>query len=61
MDPCPQCGSTDRKQEPGEYALIKLASLELHVDKPATTALVVEATVCKSCANVTLRDVGHTK
>jgi hypothetical protein len=54
--PCPECESTDRKQEPGEYALLGLTAgrLQLHTDAPKTTAVIVRATVCANCAYVAL-------
>ncbi len=39
MKPCPECGSTARRQEPGEFALIGITGgvIQLHTDAPNTT------------------------
>jgi len=57
--PCPECGSTDRKKESGEYALIKLTQgrLQLHVDAPRTEAIIARATVCTACRYVALYEI----
>jgi hypothetical protein len=56
--PCAECGKTDRTEEPGEYALLKLTQgrLQLHLDKPGTTASVVRVTTCNNCGLVTLHE-----
>jgi hypothetical protein len=58
-NPCPECGSTDRKEEPGEYALIKLTEgrLKLHTEAPRTEAIIARATVCADCSHVALYEI----
>jgi hypothetical protein len=57
--PCPECGSTDRKEESGEYALIKLSQgrLQLHTEAPRTEAIIARATVCANCSYVALYEI----
>jgi hypothetical protein len=51
---CPECGSTDRRDEQGEFALVQLTSgrMQLHIDRPNTQALVVRALTCGDCGHV---------
>ena len=58
MKPCPECGSTDREEEPGEFALLGVTQgqIQLHTDAPDTTVAVVRVTVCKGCGYVTLHE-----
>lgn len=54
--PCPECEGTQRKQEPGEYALLGLKAGRLQIDPNTSnhTAVVVRATVCQGCGYVAL-------
>jgi hypothetical protein len=63
IEPCPECGSSDRKQEPGEYALMALTGerraggahvLQIDPNTANHTAVVVQATVCQGCGHVAL-------
>ena len=58
MKPCPECGSTERKQEPGEFALLGITGgrIQLHTDAPNTTVFAVRASVCGGCGLVTLHE-----
>ena len=65
MEPCPECGGTDRTEEPGEYALIGLTAgrisltagrLRLRTDAPKPKAVVVRVTVCNGCRYVALHE-----
>ena len=63
MDPmnrCPECGGTEHRHEPGEYALIGLTNgqIQLHLDKPVNTAVVVTVDVCANCGRVSLHNAG---
>lgn len=56
MKPCPACGSTKGKQEPGEYALLQLTQgrLKIDLDSSDNTAVVVRAITCGECGYVAL-------
>lgn len=55
--PCPECSSTERKQEPGEYALIRLKGKRLELDMTSGGyALVVRAAICQGCGYVLLQE-----
>ncbi len=54
---CPECGSTDRKQEPGEFALLQLTQGRLKIDlETANSAVVVRVTTCGNCGLVSLQE-----
>jgi hypothetical protein len=54
--PCPECKGNMRREEQGEYAMIKLTDgrIQLHTDAPNTVAFVVRPEVCMDCGYVTL-------
>lgn len=60
MNPCPECGSTDRERADGEYALIKLVrgGIQFNLDAATNEAFIVNVTVCKNCGGVALADAG---
>jgi hypothetical protein len=58
--PCPECGSTEREKETGQYALMGLKGgrgrrvLQIDPNTANHTAVVVQATVCQGCGHVAL-------
>jgi hypothetical protein len=58
MQTCPECSSTDRKDEPGEFALLGLTGgkLQLDLDRPNNLMVVVKVTTCQSCGHVALHE-----
>jgi len=52
---CPECGSTDQRQEAGDFGLIAVSGYRLQLDDPPNAPFFsVRIHVCRSCNYVSM-------
>ena len=60
MQPRPACGSTDTKEQPSKYALLKLevgGTIPVNPDTGAMEVFTVRLSVCNACGYLAMYDV----